>query len=146
MSSLIINTPDVFWSRVSKTESCWNWLAGKFHNGYGYFWTDGKLIRAHRLSYELVNGSLPEDRELHHTCENKGCVNPNHLIVISKEAHAALSDKAAENRHKTHCPKGHPLSGDNLVQYELKKFGHRVCKKCKSDLKKEIKRRKKEQA
>jgi hypothetical protein len=58
---------------------CWLWTAAKNRDGYGEFWLNDELIRAHRFSYELANGPIPKDRLLMHKCDNPSCVNPVHL-------------------------------------------------------------------
>ncbi len=71
----------VFWSKVDikSSDDCWDWLAGLFRSGYGSYTADNKTYRAHRISWELTNGPIPEDRLILHKCDNKRCCNPNHL-------------------------------------------------------------------
>ena len=78
-----------FWAKVLKTDGCWLWQASKRNKGYGAFvWTDnlGKTIqgRAHRFSWELVNGPIPGDLCALHRCDTPVCVNPAHLFVGTK--------------------------------------------------------------
>ena len=59
---------------------CWLWF-GKERGGYGRIWSDGLLKGAHRVSYELHNGDIPDGMEVTHTCDCTHCVNPDHLVV-----------------------------------------------------------------
>jgi len=72
-----------FWNKVNKTETCWEWTAARHTNGYGAFWSAGRMRPAHRHSYELVEGPIPEGLELDHICHNRGCVNPDHLRPVT---------------------------------------------------------------
>lgn len=67
-----------FWDKVNKIEFCWNWIAGERGNGYGCFKNNKKQHQAHRFSWFLINGRFPKGWLLH-KCNNRKCVNPNHL-------------------------------------------------------------------
>lgn len=71
-----------FWIKVEKTDSCWNWTAGKNPAGYGSFF-DGGWRMAHRYSWELHNGPIGAGLELDHKCHHQGCVNPDHLRPVT---------------------------------------------------------------
>ena len=70
--------------KVNKSDNCHNWNAAKQKQGYGMFSYDGKSMPAHRFAYLLHNGNIEENMVVHQTCENNGCVNPNHLILQTK--------------------------------------------------------------
>ena len=72
---------DKFWSRVLKTETCWIWQAGKTTAGYGEIRFKGNPCYAHRVSWELSHGPIPEGFEILHKCDTPSCVNPEHLFV-----------------------------------------------------------------
>lgn len=106
---------------------CWVWLKSRMSAGYGqYTKRDGLRGGAHRAYYQLHVGPIPPDREVHHLCENKLCVNPEHLTLVTRAEHARMGKSAT----KTHCIHGHPLGGDNLY---VDPRGRRQCKTCRRE-------------
>ncbi len=71
-----------FWAGVDKKgpDDCWPWLRAP-RNGYGAIKSDGKVISAHRLSYVIAYGEPKDGGIVRHTCDNRLCCNPAHLIV-----------------------------------------------------------------
>lgn len=74
--------PEVrFWANVHKTDTCWLWTGVSDKDGYGIIFADGKPMKAHRYSYQLHNGSIPDGLWILHHCDTPACVNPNHLYA-----------------------------------------------------------------
>ena len=124
-----IPAADRFWSKVEKGPSCWEWKAGKIPQGYGEFWYRGKGWRAPRAAWMFTHGKEPP-REMHvcHTCDNPGCVRPDHLFLGTQKDNIqdCVSKGRQANARKTHCIHGHPYSGSNLFF----KGGSRECREC----------------
>jgi hypothetical protein len=88
--------------------TCWEWRAAKSNRGYGFFSLSGKQQLAHRISYEINSGPIPEGLTLDHLCGNPGCVNHRHLEAVSMRVNVRRGNNlAARNARKTHCPQGH---------------------------------------
>ena len=119
---------ELFWAKVDKTESCWNWTATT-RNGYGRFNNGGSLVEAHRYAYQLLVGPIAEGRDLDHLCRNRACVNPSHLEPVSRQTNVLRGEGlAASYAMRATCKNGHPLEGDNVY---VNPKGARICKACR---------------
>ena len=91
-----------FWARVRKTDSCWEWtgsiLRGRLH--YGWITRYGYEQVAHRLSYQLHFGEIPDGMEVDHRCHNTICVNPKHLRLATASQNS-MNRKGARSDSKS---------------------------------------------
>lgn len=94
-----------FWQKVDKSggdDACWLWIAGKNDHGYGTFRIgsrrDGsrKTIGAHKVSWEIANGEVPNSLHVLHECDNPVCVNPAHLFLGTNLDN--IKDKVSKGR------------------------------------------------
>jgi hypothetical protein len=118
-----------FWGKVNKadnTDSCWIWLGAKIPDGYGQI----SATAAHRLSWQIQNGEVPQELELDHLCRVRHCVNPWHLEpVTTRENILRGQGLAAQNARKTHCNKGHEFNENNTRIWDNKRF----CRSCERE-------------
>ena len=120
----------IFWKHVEKTDSCWLWTGTLLPAGYGQFGTrDKKHLLAHRFSYELHVGPIPDGLVIDHLCRTRACVNPAHLEAVSQlENNLRGHGWVAINTRKTHCKHGHLFDEANTRW--TKDGRERVCRTC----------------
>lgn len=74
-----------FWKNVQRSEGCWIWDGSLNESGYGIIGYQKETLRAHRVSWELHMGSIPEGMQIDHKCRNRQCVNPDHLRIATQK-------------------------------------------------------------
>jgi hypothetical protein len=125
-----------FWRKVERIPEagCWIWM-GATSCGYGHVRLQKQCRLAHRVSFELSGGVIPDGMVLDHLCRVRCCVNPAHLEVVTHQINinrGIAPQRTREwNAAITHCPQGHPYSGNNL---RLTPNGARYCLACRRDM------------
>ena len=97
---------------------------------------DGKNVRAHRMAWELAGKELPKfvpgGLQLDHLCRNRGCVNPDHLELVTGRENLLRGETLVKVQvAQTHCARGHVFNEENTymhVNRKGKKF--RKCRTC----------------
>lgn len=122
---------DSFLSKVSPepNSGCWLWDASTSADGYGRVMLNGRVQNAHRVSYEIHVGPVPEGLVVDHLCRNRCCVNPDHLEPVTERENFRRGYAGKHVRVPvTHCWRGHLYTEQNT--YRDKK-GVRSCRACR---------------
>ena len=90
------NTENDFWRLVATVDGCLIWTGSLWVTGYGRFQYDNKQWKAHRLAWILSGRYLPKDMCLLHKCDNRKCVDPEHMMLGDRKMNNL--DKVAKNR------------------------------------------------
>lgn len=94
---------DRFWAKVRKGEGCWEWTATRIRSGYGHVRVGRRLSLAHRVSWEIHFGAIPDGLCVLHHCDNPPCVRPDHLFlgtVADNSADMVVKGRQCRGEHR----------------------------------------------
>ena len=110
---------------------CLIWQGATLRNGYGAVTLMGQHTTAHRAMYLLVHGAIPEGIEIDHKCNNRSCINPEHIHAVTHAENMRLSLE-----RRTQCRAGHEWTEQNTyIGLVRRKQGgtrlQRYCRECR---------------
>lgn len=118
----MVTDPVLFWNRVNKecANGCWEWQGAKNGAGYGSVNWGKRVLKTHRLAYELIYGPIPDGLYICHHCDNSSCCNPDHLFAGTSSDNAKDRDRKNRRDFTLWRPK-HPenRSGENHHKAKL---------------------------
>lgn len=109
---------------LSDPDECWQWTAYVDPAGYGRFGVERKADYAHRVSFELLVGPIPDGLVIDHLCRNRACVNPDHLEPVTE----------LQNIQRGYTARGiGPICNQCGTAKVTGSNGFRVCRHCQNN-------------
>ncbi|MFI6681910.1 HNH endonuclease signature motif containing protein [Kribbella sp. NPDC050470] len=110
--------------RVDPESGCWLWLDAVDTSGYGILRFRGAYWKAHRLSYSVHVGPIPDGLVIDHLCRVRRCVNPEHMVTVTSRENTR---RGLSGVLRTHCKRGHEVTPENSY---VRKDGSIFCRPC----------------
>jgi len=102
-----------FWKRTALSDNCWEWIGNISCKGYGQIAVKGRTVGAHRFSWIIHNNAIPEGLQVLHKCDNRRCVNPNHLFLGTPQDN--IDDMVNKERHARGSKNGSSKLNENDI-------------------------------
>lgn len=138
-----------FWNRVAfngplfEGTHCWLWTHTTTSDGYGTTAVNSLPRLAHLSAYIMAFGPIKKKMQCHHRCENKQCVNPAHMKILTPKEHSDFHRQKHPGRYgKTYCKNGHEYTAENSGYHNN---GCRFCRECAKESVIKFKKKKKNQ-
>lgn len=109
-----------FWEKteVGGVDDCWEWKVGKDKDGYGQYWFKKRPTKAHRASWEIHYGKIPDGLWVLHHCDNPSCVNPRHLFLGT----VLDNNRDTIRKNRKHDVRGELHGGVKLTESQVREI------------------------